>query len=123
MIEGLVPFCATRFVEPGEHRDAFQQRRFASTVFPDDDSDRLFEIKAEAVFEQRKTKRIGFRFFHQTTIKHNALKIRCREINDPLLSTHNSYIQYPLQVRKLNQNPLIKIVRLATVQRIQVADM
>ena len=51
MIHRPVALCATRFVEPGEHSDAFQQRRFAGTVFTYDDSNGLFEIKAEAVFE------------------------------------------------------------------------
>jgi hypothetical protein len=51
MIHRPVALCATRFVEPGEHSDAFQQRRFAGTVFTYDDSNGPFEIKAEAVFE------------------------------------------------------------------------
>jgi hypothetical protein len=79
----------TRFVEPGEYRDAFQQRRFTGTVFTNDNRDGLFEIQAEAVFEQGQAKRISFRFAHQTLVQHDALEIRSRKINGALLSAHD----------------------------------
>src|SRR5215831_700147 len=111
MIHWTVAFCATRFVEPGEHSDAFQQRRFAGTVFTYDDGNGAFEIKPEAVFEQWQAKRIGFRFAHQTLVKYHALEIRSRETDDSLLSAHDSFIPDNLancgvQTRSFSHNPI-----------------
>src|SRR5213593_4477498 len=92
MIDRTIALCATRFVKPGEYSDAFQQRRFAGTVFTYDDSNGPFEIKAKAVFKQGQAKRIGFRFAHQTLVKYNALEIRSRETDDSLLSAHDRFI-------------------------------
>ena len=80
MIDRHVALAAAGFVVSGEHGNPFQQRRFAGTVFADDDRDRPVETQFEIIAQQREAKRIGFAIGNPRWFEPNALQVRRRQI-------------------------------------------
>jgi hypothetical protein len=81
VIDRPVALAAAGFVIAREHRDAFEQRRFASTVLTDDDGDRPVETQLEVVAQERQAERIGHTVGDSRRIEPEPPEIRRRQID------------------------------------------
>jgi hypothetical protein len=76
MIDRHVAFAATSLVISRQHRNAFQQGRFAGAVFTGNDGDGPIEDKLEIVLQKRQAERIGLAIGNARWIEPDPFQVR-----------------------------------------------
>ena len=92
MIQRPIAFASTGLVVASQHRDPFEQRRFPSAVFANDDRDGAIEVECEIGLKERQAEGIGIAVANPGRIQPEAFQVRCGQTAGTLLSRH-SFLQ------------------------------
>src|SRR5262245_38668967 len=90
MIDRVIALAAARLIIAGQHRDAFEQGRFAGAVFSHDDGDWLVEVDFEFIAKEWQAIWISLAILDARWIEPQPPQIWRRQIDRAIFSGHSS---------------------------------